>query len=91
MAELDARRAEVLGHAARVIQRQIRTHMARKEFVAYRVAAIHLQSYLRGIRCKRYGYGVYFPFINTTVAHESCGKQIILVLPLLLFTKCIWC
>lgn len=49
MAELDARRAEVLGHAARTIQRQIRTHMARKEFIALRKAAIQLQSYLRGI------------------------------------------
>ncbi|XP_024017231.1 myosin-17 [Morus notabilis] len=49
MAELDARRAEVLGNAARVIQRQIRTHIARKEFVALRGAAIQLQSYLRGV------------------------------------------
>lgn len=49
MAELDARRAEVLGNAARVIQRQIRTHIARKEFIALRQAAIKLQSYLRGM------------------------------------------
>lgn len=49
MAELDARRAEVLGNAARTIQRQIRTHIAQKEFVALRKAAIQLQSYLRGI------------------------------------------
>ncbi|XP_050382185.1 myosin-17-like isoform X1 [Argentina anserina] len=49
MAELDAKRAEVLGNAARTIQRQIRTHMARKEFIAIRKAAIQLQSYVRGI------------------------------------------
>lgn len=49
MAELDARRAEVLGHAARTIQRQIRTYIARKEFVELREAATLLQSYLRGI------------------------------------------
>ncbi|XVE51895.1 hypothetical protein DITRI_Ditri02bG0077600 [Diplodiscus trichospermus] len=48
MAELDARRAEVLGNAARTIQRQIRTHIARKEFISLRGAAINLQSYLRG-------------------------------------------
>ncbi|KAK9149162.1 hypothetical protein Scep_007919 [Stephania cephalantha] len=48
MAELDARRAEVLGNAARVIQRQIRTYIARKEFVSLRQAAIQLQSCLRG-------------------------------------------
>jgi len=49
MAELDARRAEVLGNAARIIQRQIRTHIARKEFIELRRAAICLQSTLRGI------------------------------------------
>lgn len=49
MAELDARRAEVLGNAARIIQRQSRTYLARKEFVALRKAVIQLQSCLRGI------------------------------------------
>ncbi|CAL1399770.1 unnamed protein product [Linum trigynum] len=48
MAELDARRAEVLGNAARIIQRQIRTHIARKEFISLRKAAVELQSYMRG-------------------------------------------
>ncbi|CAI0419960.1 unnamed protein product [Linum tenue] len=48
MAELDARRAEVLGNAARIIQRQIRTHIARKEFISLRKAAMELQSYIRG-------------------------------------------
>ncbi|KAH0450435.1 hypothetical protein IEQ34_021127 [Dendrobium chrysotoxum] len=47
MAELDARRSEVLGRAAKTIQRQIRTHIARKEFLRLRSAAIHLQSYWR--------------------------------------------
>ncbi|KAL5822430.1 hypothetical protein ACOSQ4_020330 [Xanthoceras sorbifolium] len=48
MAELDARRAEVLGNAARTIQRQSRTYIARKEFISLRNAAVLLQSYLRG-------------------------------------------
>ncbi|KAH0866065.1 hypothetical protein HID58_083276 [Brassica napus] len=48
MAELDARRAEVLGNAARVIQRQFRTWIARKKFRSIRNAAIVLQSFLRG-------------------------------------------
>lgn len=47
MAELDARRSEVLGAAARTIQRQIRTYIARKEFVKLRKAAISLQSLWR--------------------------------------------
>ncbi|KAE8712537.1 Myosin-12 [Hibiscus syriacus] len=55
MAELDARRAEVIGRAARTIQRQIRTYIARKEFIALRKAAIMLQSHWRGIlACKLY-------------------------------------
>lgn len=49
MAELDARRAEVLGNAARTIQRQIRTYIARKEFISLRKAAIQMQSYWRGM------------------------------------------
>ncbi|KAL5572417.1 hypothetical protein UlMin_022014 [Ulmus minor] len=53
MAELDARRAEVLGNAARTIQWQIRAHMARKEFIELRRAAIQLQSYLRGIYARK--------------------------------------
>ncbi len=49
MAELDARRAEVLGNAARTIQRQIRTYIARKEFISLRKASIQMQSHWRGI------------------------------------------
>jgi myosin heavy subunit len=49
MAELDARRAEILGNAARTIQRQIRTYITRKEFISLRKAAICLQSHLQGI------------------------------------------
>ncbi|XP_028555703.1 myosin-9 [Dendrobium catenatum] len=44
MAELDARRAEVLGNAAKTIQRQIRTHITHKRFVATRKASILVQS-----------------------------------------------
>lgn len=55
MAELDARRTEVLGRAAKTIQRQIRTYIARKEFILLRKAAIQLQSCWRGLSaCKLY-------------------------------------
>lgn len=47
MAELDARRAEVLGNAARKMQRRIRTYIARKDFVALRDSAIQLQALCR--------------------------------------------
>lgn len=48
MAELDARRIEVLANAARLIQRQIRTHLARKEFIILRQASIRMQKLWRG-------------------------------------------
>ncbi|CAL0326337.1 unnamed protein product [Lupinus luteus] len=43
MAELDARRAEILAKAARRIQRKIRTHLSRKEFITMRKATIYIQ------------------------------------------------
>jgi myosin heavy subunit len=49
MAELDARRAEILGNAARTIQWQIRTYVTRKAYMSLCKAAIWLQSHLRGI------------------------------------------
>ncbi|XP_043692189.1 myosin-11-like isoform X1 [Telopea speciosissima] len=48
MAELDARRAEVLSGAANTIQRKMRTHIARKQFAALRKASICIQSWWRG-------------------------------------------
>ncbi|THU71937.1 hypothetical protein C4D60_Mb04t06810 [Musa balbisiana] len=47
MAELDARRAEVLNSAAKTIQNQIRTHILRKQFIALRKATIYVQSLWR--------------------------------------------
>lgn len=44
MAELDARRLEVLSNAARIIQWRIRTHIAHRQFVELRKLAIYLQS-----------------------------------------------
>ncbi|XWS57728.1 hypothetical protein CRYUN_Cryun09bG0198100 [Craigia yunnanensis] len=55
MAELDARRAEVLSNAAKTIQWRIRTHIYRRRFLALRKAAIDLQSVCRGrLACKVY-------------------------------------
>ncbi|GMH17584.1 hypothetical protein Nepgr_019425 [Nepenthes gracilis] len=55
MAELDTRRAEVLGNAARTIQRRVRTYIARKEFVSMRESAIRLQALCRyAMACKLY-------------------------------------
>ncbi|GFS30230.1 myosin family protein with Dil domain-containing protein [Actinidia rufa] len=55
MAELDAKRAEVLSNAAKAIQRRIQTHNARKQFIALRNAAIDIQSLWRaGLAYKLY-------------------------------------
>ncbi|GAB4853754.1 hypothetical protein Ancab_017947 [Ancistrocladus abbreviatus] len=55
MAELDTRRVEVLGNAARTIQRQGRTYIARRKFISMQNAAIKLQSWCRArIACKLY-------------------------------------
>ncbi|KAL3516640.1 hypothetical protein ACH5RR_023542 [Cinchona calisaya] len=53
MAELDARRAEILALAARRIQRQIRTHLTRKEFITLRKAAIDIQKLWRAQLARR--------------------------------------
>ncbi|OIW20881.1 hypothetical protein TanjilG_24959 [Lupinus angustifolius] len=55
MAELDARRAQVLSNAAKTIQRRIRTHHARKHYLALRKKAVYVQSLWRGrLACKLY-------------------------------------
>eukprot|EP00249_Psilotum_nudum_P024992 c29340_g2_i2 orf=237-4853(+) len=48
MAELDARRAEVLGDAAKKIQRRVRTFLAQRRIAALRKATVHLQALWRG-------------------------------------------
>ncbi|KAK6126771.1 hypothetical protein DH2020_039479 [Rehmannia glutinosa] len=67
MAELDAKRAEVLGNAARTIQRQIRTYIARKDFVLLRRAAIQLQS------CWREIYGLTITSFLFLLAISACN------------------
>ncbi|XP_045809003.1 myosin-9-like isoform X3 [Trifolium pratense] len=48
IAELDARRAQLLSNAAKVIQRRVRTHQARKHYLALRTKTIYAQSWWRG-------------------------------------------
>ncbi|CAJ2631461.1 myosin-11 [Trifolium pratense] len=55
MAELDARRAQVLSIAAKTIQRRVRTHQARRHYLALRKKTIYVQSLWRGrLACKLY-------------------------------------
>ncbi|XP_024005209.1 myosin-14 isoform X2 [Eutrema salsugineum] len=48
MADLDARRNEVLGRAASTIQRKFRSYLSRKTFVMLRKVAINMQAVCRG-------------------------------------------
>jgi myosin V len=48
MAELDAMRNEVLGRSASKIQRKVRSHQARKNFILVRSSAVNLQAICRG-------------------------------------------
>lgn len=48
MAELDARRIEVLGRSASIIQRKIRSYMAQKSFILLRQSVLQIQSVCRG-------------------------------------------
>uniref|UniRef100_A0A803PGQ9 Uncharacterized protein n=1 Tax=Cannabis sativa TaxID=3483 RepID=A0A803PGQ9_CANSA len=48
MAELDARRTEILGNSAKIIQLQVRTRIARRRFLSMQKASIDLQSFWRG-------------------------------------------
>lgn len=48
MAELDARRNEVLGLSAKKIQRKVRSYLARKNFILLKKSATTLQASCRG-------------------------------------------
>ncbi|XP_042377974.1 myosin-6-like isoform X3 [Zingiber officinale] len=55
MAELDARRNEVLGLSAKKIQRKVRSYLARKHFILLQKSAILLQTACRGYNaCRHY-------------------------------------
>nr|GEV05451.1 myosin-6-like [Tanacetum cinerariifolium] len=48
MAELDARRTEVLGRSASIIQRKVRSFIARKSYILLRRSVLQIQSICRG-------------------------------------------
>ncbi|CAN1131393.1 XI-2 [Linum perenne] len=48
MAELDARRTEVLGRSASIIQRKVRAYLSRRTFILIRRSAIQMQAVCRG-------------------------------------------
>ncbi|XP_077227543.1 myosin-6-like isoform X2 [Tasmannia lanceolata] len=52
MAELDARRSEVLGRSASIIQRKVRSFLARRTFISLRRSAVLIQAVCRGERAR---------------------------------------
>ena len=48
IAILDARRAEVLDNAAKIIQGHVRTFIAHKHFIFMRKSAVNMQAFCRG-------------------------------------------
>ncbi|RYR03104.1 hypothetical protein Ahy_B06g081929 isoform C [Arachis hypogaea] len=48
IAELDTRRSEILGRSASIIQRKIRSYLARQSFVSLRLSAVQIQAACRG-------------------------------------------
>lgn len=48
MADVDEKRGKILSNLAQVIQRQIRTRLSRKQFIALRRATVRVQSLWRG-------------------------------------------
>ncbi|CAH2059643.1 unnamed protein product [Thlaspi arvense] len=48
MAELDAHRAEVLGHSARIIQRKVLTYQSRQKYLLLQSASTVIQAFCRG-------------------------------------------
>ncbi|KAK7284191.1 hypothetical protein RJT34_18932 [Clitoria ternatea] len=56
MAELDTRRSEILGRSAGIIQRKVRSYLARQSFVLLRLAAVQIQAVCRG-QLSRQVYG----------------------------------
>ncbi|XP_012569386.1 myosin-6-like isoform X1 [Cicer arietinum] len=48
MAELDMRRSEILGKSASIIQRKVRSYLARRSFISLRLSAVQIQAACRG-------------------------------------------
>ncbi|MFS7902386.1 putative myosin ATPase [Helianthus anomalus] len=53
MAELDARRTEVLGRSASIIQRKVRSFIAQKSYILLKRSALQIQSVCRGQLTRR--------------------------------------
>ncbi|CAG7874734.1 unnamed protein product [Brassica rapa] len=53
IAELDAHRAEALGHSAKIIQRKVLTYQSRKKYLMLQSASTEIQAFCRGHAARR--------------------------------------
>ncbi|TXG63926.1 hypothetical protein EZV62_010920 [Acer yangbiense] len=67
MAELDARRSEVLGRSASIIQRKVRSYLARRSFFWLRKSAIQIQAACRGQLARQ---------VYENMRREACSLRI---------------
>ncbi|KAH7424896.1 hypothetical protein KP509_11G030500 [Ceratopteris richardii] len=71
MAELDTKRAELLGNAVKVIQRRVRTFLAQRELKALRKATISVQARWRGKVARKH-----YEFLKKEVAAIKVQKHV---------------
>ncbi|KAK2648827.1 hypothetical protein Ddye_016316 [Dipteronia dyeriana] len=67
MAELDARRSEVLGRSASIIQRKVRSYLARRSFFWLHRSAIQIQAACRGQLARQ---------VYENMRREACSLRI---------------
>ena len=80
MADLDTRRTEILGRSASIIQRKVRSYLAKKTFMQLRSSATQIQAVCRGIKT----FILFFCFLKFTFetnlqTNVSLSFQVILV------------
>ena len=70
MADLDTRRSEVLGRSASIIQRKVRSYLARRSFILLQRSAIQIQALCRGTNCILHRCGLHVSSLMYSVSYK---------------------
>ncbi|KAG1361430.1 putative Myosin-8 [Cocos nucifera] len=73
MAELDSRRNEVLGRSANIIQRKVRSYLARKNFILLQKSAVQIQALCRGQLARKCYEGMRRQFASLRI--QTCFRM----------------
>nr|XP_029123556.1 myosin-6 isoform X2 [Elaeis guineensis] len=73
MAELDSRRNEVLGRSANIIQRKVRSYLARKNFILLQKSAVQIQAMCRGQLARQCYEGMRRQFASLRI--QTCFRM----------------